>query len=277
MAPWSEYHHRSSTMLGCLALTRVLLLLIAGDGGGGLQGWDSGAHATFYGDIHGNDTMMGACGYGNLFEQGYGLKTTALSTVLFRNGATCGACYAIMCIHSPWCLPDRPVIRVTATNFCPPNYTRATEVWCNPPQKHFDLSMPMFLKIAHYRAGIVPVAFRRVRCDPKRGGIRFEMKGNEWWLMVLVYNVGGDGQVVDVKIKGTRTGWVGMSRNWGQNWQTWVVLRGQALSFRVTTSDGKVIQSDNVAPPDWMPGRTYEGRNFPDSYFYSKFGILPSK
>ena len=93
--------------------------------------------------------------------------------------------------------------------------------------------------------------------------MRFELKGNEGWLLVLVYNVGGDGQVVEVKIKGTRTDWVAMTRNWGQNWQTRISLRGQALSFRVTTSDGKTVQSDDVAPPDWQLGKTYEGRNFP--------------
>ncbi|KAF8007628.1 hypothetical protein BT93_K1585 [Corymbia citriodora subsp. variegata] len=170
-----EYPHRSSMMLESLALMTVLFFVIAGGNshdGSGLHGWDSSAHATFYGDIHGNGTMMGACGYGNLFQQGYGLKTTALSTVLFDDGATCGACYEIMCINSPWCLPDRPVIRVTATNFCPPNYTKTSEVWCNPPQKHFDLSMPMFLEIARYRAGIVPVAFRGVKCGPRQGGMR---------------------------------------------------------------------------------------------------------
>ncbi|KAI6672102.1 hypothetical protein NL676_006987 [Syzygium grande] len=263
---WPEHRHQPSMMLRNFALSTVLLFVVAGNsniGGHGLQGWDMSAHATFYGDIHGNETTMGACGYGDLFKQGYGLKTTALSTVLFNNGATCGACYDIMCIHSPWCLPNRPLIRVTATNFCPPNYSKPTEVWCNPPQKHFDLSMPMFLKIARYRAGIVPVAFRRATCEPKHGGMRFELKGNEGWLLVLVYNVGGDGQVVEVKIKGTRTDWVAMTRNWGQNWQTRVGLRGQALSFRVTTSDGKTVQSDNVAPPDWQLGKTYEGRNFP--------------
>ncbi|KAK3028033.1 hypothetical protein RJ639_038754 [Escallonia herrerae] len=51
------------------------------------------AHSTFYGDINGGETMQGACAYENLFEQGYGLATTTLSTALFINGATCGACF----------------------------------------------------------------------------------------------------------------------------------------------------------------------------------------
>ncbi|KAF4392623.1 hypothetical protein F8388_003043 [Cannabis sativa] len=221
------------------------------------------AHATFYGDMSGNETMMGACGYGNLFKQGYGLETTALSTALFNNGSTCGACFQIVCVNSrQWCKKNAGSIRVTATNFCPPNYTKTVDVWCNPPQKHFDLSMPMFLKIAEYKAGIVPVAYRRLLCF-KTGGMRFELKGNPYWLLVLVYNVGGVGQVVDVKIKGGNGDqWFQMTRNWGQNWQTSERLQGQTLSFRVTDSDGKVVQSDNVAPENWELNKVYEGKNF---------------
>lgn len=119
----------------------------------------------------------------------------------------------------------------------------------------------MFLKIAEYKAGIVPVAYRRVNCY-KKGGINFELKGNPWWLLVLVYNVGGVGQVIDVKIKGSNTDWVQMTRNWGQNWQTGEQLEGQSLSFQVTTSDGRMVQSDDVAPANWQFNSTYVGKNF---------------
>lgn len=257
------------------------------------------AHATFYGDMNGSETMRqssiisfllfilqaffwcfnlqslttsvfsfvvviseGACGYGDLFKQGYGLETTALSTALFKNGQTCGACYEIQCHNSTqWCLKGK--IRVTATNFCPPNYSKPDGNWCNPPLEHFDLSQRMFRKIALYRAGIVPVIYRRVPCV-KHGGIKFEIKGNPHWTLVLVYNVGGTGDVADVKIKGSNTNWIQMSRNWGQNWQTSAHLVGQSLSFRVRTSDGKMVQDADVVPFHWRFGDVYESKfNFP--------------
>ncbi|KAB8957766.1 hypothetical protein FH972_026854 [Carpinus fangiana] len=210
-------------------------------------------------------SVGGACGYEDVVNQGYGLDTAAISSVLFNNGQSCGACYEIKCVNDPqWCKSGQPSLFVTATNHCPPNYNLAGDNggWCNPPNAHFDIAQPVFAKIAEYKAGVVPVQYRRIPCN-KKGGIRFTITGNPYFNLVAVWNVGGAGDVIGLQVKGHRKlKWTAMKRNWGQKWETNAMMVGESLTFRVRASDGRYSTSWHIAPKNWQFGQTFEGKNF---------------
>ncbi|PAN51519.1 hypothetical protein GQ55_9G609300 [Panicum hallii var. hallii] len=215
------------------------------------------ATATFYGGADGSDTMGGACGYGNLYDQGYGINNAALSTALFNDGAACGQCYVIICdtSKSGWCRPGKWVA-VSATNFCPPNWSLPGGGWCGPPRPHFDMSQPAWENIGIYSAGIIPVLYQRIKCW-RDGGVRFTIAGFNYFELVLVTNVAGSGSIQSMAVKGTTTDWIQMSRNWGANWQCLAALAGQGLSFALTSTGGQTIVFQDVVPAWWQFGQTF--------------------
>ncbi|KAL8143693.1 hypothetical protein V2J09_016725 [Rumex salicifolius] len=229
------------------------------------EGWRS-ATATFIKDTNGSLITGGACGYGDLHKSSYGEYSAGLSSILFNRGSTCGACFEVRCVnHVLWCLTGGPTVVVTAADFCAPNYGLPSDYggWCNFPREHFEMSLPAFSEIAKTKADIVPVQYRRVPCE-RDGGMKFKLSGNANFYQVLITNVNSDGEVVAVKIKGSRTGWIPMARNWGQYWESSVNLKGQPLSFEVTTSNGRTVASYNVAPGNWQFGQTFEGKQIYD-------------
>ncbi|KAJ6816920.1 alpha-expansin 13 precursor [Iris pallida] len=229
----------------------------------GLTEWRS-ARASYYAASDPRDTVGGACGYGDLGKSGYGLATVGLSDALYQKGLACGGCYEVRCVDElKYCIPGTSIL-LTATNYCAPNFGLPADAggMCNPPNHHFIMPIAAFEKIAIWKAGVVPVQYRRVKCI-REGGIRFAIDGRKFFYSVLISNVAGGGDITAVKIKGAMTGWLPMGRNWGQNWHISADLKGQALSFELITSDGVTLTSYNVAPRDWAFGRTYVGNQFP--------------
>jgi len=79
--------------------------------------------------------------------------------------------------------------------------------------------------------------------------------------MVLIHNVAGAGDIRAVKISAGYGKWYAMYRNWGSLWTVRTKLSG-ALSFMITTSDGRTIVTRNCVGKGWRFGQTWEGLNF---------------
>uniref|UniRef100_N1QX38 Expansin n=1 Tax=Aegilops tauschii TaxID=37682 RepID=N1QX38_AEGTA len=118
------------------------------------------------------------------------------------------------------------------------------------------LSTPAWENLAIYRAGIVPILSRRVACQ-RQGGLRFTISGFNFFELVLVTNIAMSGSIRSMSVKGTNTAWITMSQNWGANWQCLAGLKGQALSFAITSSGGQYKVFQDVVPAWWLFGQTF--------------------
>jgi hypothetical protein len=120
------------------------------------------------------------------------------------------------------------------------------------------MSQPAWEHIGVYQAGIVlvPVLYQRVKCS-RSGGVRFGIAGSNYFLLVNIQNLAGSGSVAAAWVKGDKTEWIHMSRNWGANWQVLANLVGQSLSFAVTGTGGQRIQFPDVVPSWWQFGMAF--------------------
>ena len=96
----------------------------------------------------------------------------------------------------------------------------------------------------------------RVTCW-RQGGIRITIGGSTFFQLVNFANVGGSGSIRSVSVKGTKTGWIALNRNWGANWQCNSALAGQELSFTVTSTGGQTLNLNNVVPAWWPFGMAF--------------------
>lgn len=106
--------------------------------------------------------VEGACGFGDLHKTRYGKYSVGLSEMLFDRGSTCGACFEVKCVDQ-WCLQGGPPIALTAADYCPPNYGLPADKggWCNFPRAHFQIPASSFSLIAHLKAEVIQIQYRR--------------------------------------------------------------------------------------------------------------------
>jgi hypothetical protein len=104
------------------------------------------------------------------------------------------------------------------------------------------------------------VTLCRVPCV-RRGGVRFTINGHDYFNLVLVANVAGDGSIKSVGVKAADSSeWLPMVRNWGAQWHSLVYLSGKMLSFKVTTTDDQTLEFPNIVPRGWKFGQTFASK-----------------
>ncbi|OMO89677.1 hypothetical protein CCACVL1_07707 [Corchorus capsularis] len=80
-----------------------------------------------------------------------------------------------------------------------------------------------------------------------------------WMAFATLAIIRGGGDIAKMWVKGSKTGWISMSHNWGASYQAFATLGGQSLSFKLTSYTSKeTIIAYNVAPANWNVGMAYK-------------------
>jgi hypothetical protein len=63
------------------------------------------------------------------------------------------------------------------------------------------MSQPAWETIGIVQGGIIPVLYQQVKCS-RSGGVRFNIAGSNYFLLVSIQNLGGSGSVAAASVKG---------------------------------------------------------------------------
>ncbi|KAL6611231.1 hypothetical protein ACP70R_039159 [Stipagrostis hirtigluma subsp. patula] len=233
----------------------------------GSGGWLSGAGATYYGAPNGDGSDGGACGYQTAVgTQPFDSMIAAGSTLLYRGGEGCGACYEVKCTTNAACSGKPATVVITDQS---PGGLFPGEV------EHFDMSGTAMGAMAKpgmadkLRAGgVLRIQYRRVPCKYTGVNIAFKVDqgANPFYFDVLIEFEDDDGDLSAVDLMEAGSGvWTPMSHNWGAMWRLNNGRRLKApFALRLTSDSGRVLVASNAIPAGWKPGKTYRSLvNYP--------------
>ncbi|XP_062190044.1 expansin-B11-like [Phragmites australis] len=233
----------------------------------GSGGWLSGAGATYYGAPNGDGGEGGACGYQTAVgKRPFSSMIAAGSSVLYKGGEGCGACYEVKCTSNQACSGQPVTVVITDQS---PGGLFPGEV------AHFDMSGTSMGAMAKrgmadkLRAGgVLRIQYRRVPCKYSGVNIAFKVDqgANPFFFNVLIEFVDDDGDLSAVELMEAGSGtWTPMAHNWGAVWRLNNGKRLRApFALRLTSGSGMVLVANNAIPAGWKPGKTYRSLvNYP--------------
>lgn len=223
------------------SLRLCLLLLTTASALSCALGAEFVATATYYRSIH-----HGACGYGNLVHSLDRSMIAAVSDGLYDNGSACGKCFALTCA-------DRvcPTVVVRVTDWCPP---KGNMQWCYPSSRHFDLSIPVFEKLAPKVLGHTSVRASSV-CCAYDGVLKVRVDAsNAWYMALSLSGLPGPGgqERLKVSLIGPSTD-LEMTRSWGAVWKVDGKRLSGTYAIRVTFPDAGTLTTEPCVSAGTLP------------------------